>query len=72
MAASIKIQHKDLIPKISKLSISLLLAALGFLPVHSQFVELKTQLDTNQIRIGEQFNLDIEILQPSGISIMFP
>jgi len=72
MAASIKIQHKDLIPKISKLSISLLLAALGFLPVHSQFVELKTQLDTNQIRIGEQFHLDIEILQPSGISIMFP
>ena len=71
MAASINIQHKDLIPKISKLSISLLLAVSGFLPVHSQFVELKTQLDTNQIRIGEQFHLDIEILQPSGISIMF-
>lgn len=72
MAAVIKIWNRDLILKISKLSFSLLLAALGYLPVHSQFVELKTQLDTNQIRIGEQFHLDIEILQPSDISIMFP
>ena len=72
MAAVIKIWNRDLILKISKLSFSLLLAALGYLPVHSQFVELKTHLDTNQIRIGEQFHLDIEILQPSGISIMFP
>ena len=72
MAAVIKIWNRDHILKISKLSFSLLLAALGYLPVHSQFVELKTQLDTNQIRIGEHFHLDIEILQPSDISIMFP
>ena len=72
MAVSIKKRNRDLILKISKPSISLLLAVLGFLPVHSQFVELKTHLDTNQIRIGEQFHLDIEIMQPSGISIMFP
>jgi len=72
MAAFLKIRNRDLILKISRLSFSLLLALLGYLPVRSQFVELKTQLDTNQIRIGEQFYLDIEILQPSGLGIMFP
>jgi hypothetical protein len=72
MAAVINIWNRDPIMRISRLSFILLLALLGYLPVHSQFVELKTQLDTNQIRIGEQFHLDIEILQPAGVSIMFP
>lgn len=72
MAAVIKIWNRDLTLRIRRLSFSLLMAVLGYLPVHSQSVELKTQLDTNQIRIGEQFHLDIEILQPSGISIIFP
>jgi hypothetical protein len=55
-----------------QISFGLLLSVLGCLPAHSQFVELKTQLDTNQIRIGEQFHLDIEIIQPSGVNIVFP
>ncbi len=72
MTAVIKICNRDLTLRIRRLSFSLLMAVLGYLPVHSQSVELKTQLDTTQIRIGEQFHLDIEILQPSGISIIFP
>jgi hypothetical protein len=72
MAAVTKIWNKDFISRISRQSILPMLAVLGYLPAHSQFVELKSQLDTNQIRIGEQFHLDIEVLQPSGVSIMFP
>ncbi len=72
MAAVIQIWNRDLTLSIRRLSFSLLMAVLGYLPVHSQSVELKTQLDTTQIRIGEQFHLAIEILQPSGISIIFP
>ena len=72
MAAEKKIWIMDRVLKISRLSISILLVVLGYLPVHSQFVELKTQLDTNQIRIGEQFHLDIDVLQPAGVSVGFP
>ncbi len=50
----------------------MLLALSGYLPVYSQFVELSTRLDTNQIRIGEQFHLDIDLWQPAGVSVIFP
>jgi len=72
MAAFLKIRNANPILKVRQLSFGLLLAILGCLPAFSQFVELKTQLDTNQIRIGEQFHLDIEILQPSDVNIIFP
>jgi hypothetical protein len=72
MAAVTKIWNKNFISGIGRLSFFTLLAVLGYQPVSAQFVELKAQLDTNQIRIGEQFHLDIEILQPSGVSITFP
>jgi len=72
MVDFIEIQNKYLILKIRQLSFGLLLAVMGCLPARSQFVELKTLLDTNQILIGEQFHLDIEILQPSDVNIIFP
>jgi hypothetical protein len=72
MAAVKKIWHKDILSGGSKLSITFLLALFCYLPVQSQFVELSTRLDTNQIRIGEQFHLDIDVWQPAGVSVMFP
>lgn len=72
MADRKKIRYKDIFSGGSKLSAGILLALSGYLPVRSQFVELRTQLDTNQIRIGEQFHLDIDVWQPAGISVMFP
>ena len=72
MAAVIKIWNRDLIIRIRRLSFILLLAVLDCLPVRSQFVELRTELDTNQIRIGEQFHLDIDLLQPGGLTVRFP
>jgi len=62
----------DLIVRIRRLSFILLLVVLDSLPVRSQFVELRTELDTNQIRIGEQFHLDIDLLQPGGLFVIFP
>jgi hypothetical protein len=38
----------------------------------AQYVEVKTQFDTNQIRIGEAFHLDIQVHQPAGIKVDFP
>ncbi len=72
MAADNKMWIRDKILNVSELFITILLAVWGCLPVHAQFVELKTQLDTNQIRIGEQFHLDIDVWQPAGVSIGFP
>jgi hypothetical protein len=40
--------------------------------VRSQYVEVRTELDTNQIRIGETFHLDIRLNQPEGILVEFP
>ncbi|MFC2098435.1 hypothetical protein ACFLSP_01685 [Bacteroidota bacterium] len=40
--------------------------------IHAQYIEVKTELDTNQIRIGEPLNLDIWLHQPAGISVEFP
>jgi hypothetical protein len=72
MAAVIKIWRANLIYKINRTLFILLLTVLACLPVQSQFVELRTELDTNQIRIGEQFHLDINLLQPLGLNVMFP
>ena len=72
MAAVIKIWNTVPVHWTNRLFFSLLLVVLGCLPVHSQFVELRTELDTNQIRIGEQFYLDIDLLQPGGLTVRFP
>ena len=40
--------------------------------VRAQYVEVKTEFDTNQIRIGESFHLDINVHQPAGIRVDFP
>jgi len=37
-----------------------------------QYVEVKAEFDTNQIRIGEPFHLDIKVHQPAGIRVDFP
>ena len=58
--------------KFRRLSLVLLLVAAGYLPALSQFVELRTELDTNQIRIGEQLHLDISLMQPVGLDVVFP
>jgi hypothetical protein len=42
------------------------------LPSRAQSVELRTQLDTNQIRIGEQFHLEIDVWHPAGVQVIFP
>jgi len=38
----------------------------------SQYVELRAELDTNQITIGDQFNLKLDVNQPLGMDIVFP
>ncbi len=40
--------------------------------LYSQYVEIKAELDTNQITIGDQFNLNLYVSQPSGMKIIFP
>jgi hypothetical protein len=72
MAAVSKIWKSNHIPGISRPSFSLLLITMFCLPVHSQSVELRTELDTNQILIGEQFHLDINLLHPVGLTVFFP
>lgn len=72
MAAEKKIWYEVFAKRSSRLTLALLLSVMGSLSANSQFVELRTELDTNQILIGEQFHLDIDILQPAGVSILFP
>ncbi len=40
--------------------------------LYSQYVEIKAELDTNQITIGDQLNLNLHVSQPSGMKIVFP
>lgn len=40
--------------------------------VQAQYVEVKTEFDTNQIRIGEPFHLDINVHQPEEVRVEFP
>ena len=51
-----------------------LFIAFGFAQqvLQGQFVEVRAEFDTNQIRIGEIFHLDIRVQQPAGIRVDFP
>jgi hypothetical protein len=40
--------------------------------MYSQYVEIRAELDTNQVIIGDQFNLNLFISQPHGIEVKFP
>jgi hypothetical protein len=40
--------------------------------LYSQYVEIKAELDTSQITIGDQFNLNLHVSQPSGMDVVFP
>ena len=39
---------------------------------YSQYVEIRAELDTNMITIGDQFNLDLQVSYPSGADVVFP
>ena len=39
---------------------------------HSQYLEISADFDTNQVRIGELFHLDLAVEQPVGLSVDFP
>jgi hypothetical protein len=38
----------------------------------AQYIEVKTEFDTNQIRIGEVFHMDVQVNHPEGIRVDFP
>lgn len=38
----------------------------------AQYVEVLAKFDTNQVRIGEVFHLDLSVEQPSGLNVNFP
>jgi hypothetical protein len=40
--------------------------------MYSQYVEIRAKLDTNQVTIGDQFNLNLFVNQPVGIEVKFP
>jgi hypothetical protein len=40
--------------------------------LQAQYLEVRTTLDTNQIRIGEVFHLDMEVSQPPQIRVNLP
>ena len=40
--------------------------------MYSQYVEIKAELDTNQVTIGDQFNLNLYVNQPAGMEVKFP
>jgi len=40
--------------------------------LQSQYVEIRAKLDTNQVTIGDQFNLYLFVSQPVGIEVGFP
>src|SRR4030042_2115685 len=40
--------------------------------IYSQYVEIRAELDTDQVTIGDQFNLNLFISQPPGIEVKFP
>lgn len=52
----------------------LIVFCLLIIPVemYSQYVEIRAKLDTNQVLIGDQFNLNLFISQPPGIEVRFP
>lgn len=40
--------------------------------IYAQYVEIKAEIDTNQVTIGDQFNLNLYISQPAGMEVKFP
>ena len=40
--------------------------------VRAQFVEVRAEFDTNQIRIGEYLHLDLHVYQPADVRVDFP
>jgi len=38
----------------------------------AQYIEVLAELDTNQVRIGEVFHLDLTVEQPDGLKVAFP
>jgi hypothetical protein len=60
--------------KVKLISVIMILVCLFLFPEksYSQYVEIKAELDTNQITIGDQFNLNLYVNQPSGMNIVFP
>jgi hypothetical protein len=56
-------------------SLKILMVLCGLLipaEIFSQYVEIKAELDTDQVTIGDQFNLNLFISQPPGIKVKFP
>ena len=48
------------------------LICLALLPVgrlDAQYLEVLAELDTNQVRIGEVFHLNLSVEQPAGLNI---
>jgi hypothetical protein len=55
------------------LKILLVLIALNIpAVVNSQYVEIRAKLDTDQVLIGDQFNLNLLVSQPVGTEVRFP
>jgi hypothetical protein len=50
----------------------LLLIFLAFPGLNAQYIEVLAELDTNQVRIGEVFHLDLRVEQPVGLQVVFP
>ena len=53
----------------------IILGLAGYLSMHqamAQFIEIKTELDTNQVLIGDQFNLLISVSQPPDLLVEYP
>jgi hypothetical protein len=72
MAAGISIRQLFIRWGSDGLLLSILLLMISQRPASSQSVELSTRLDTNQIRIGEQLYLDINVWHPPGVTVRFP
>ena len=40
--------------------------------LNAQYVEVLAEFDTNQVRIGEVFHLNLSVKQPEGLNVTFP
>jgi hypothetical protein len=65
------IKYKGLVEKILKIALVMcwLIIPAG---VRSQYVEIRAKLDTDQVTIGDQFNLNLLVSYPAGIEVGFP
>jgi len=58
--------------KIAGIIIIGLIAYIFIQQSQAQYIEIKTELDTNQVLIGDQFNLFIKVSQPPGLIVEYP